>query len=258
MMRKFLSAAALTALCAMPSFAATLNGTFTIDIRNFSDGDSEPFDVEQANSTATAANFNALTSDAVITYTGNLAFNLPAGNNSTTYISTFLANGGGVISDASAVELGFLAGTLLSQATYLTTTFFKITGTLASAVTGTITHDDGITLVLYCPDRGDYGSKFAKLFGRELNRTVEFIPIDFDRLIQAIDTQNYPTLIDCDSEFKFQCPRTWQSFELTNKSNVMKAIVIVRSNCGSYSPAWLLPRSLFKSYKNDSHTASSA
>ena len=118
--------------------------------------------------------------------------------------------------------------------------------------------DDGITLVLYCPDRGDYGSKFAKLFGRELNRTVEFIPIDFDRLIQAIDTQNYPTLIDCDSEFKFQCPRTWQSFELTNKSNVMKAIVIVRSNCGSYSPAWLLPRSLFKSYKNDYHTASSA
>ena len=147
MMRKFLSAAALTALCAMPSFAATLNGTFTIDIRNFSDGDSEPFDVEQASSTATAANFNALTSDAVITYTGNLAFNMPAGNSSTTYISTFLANGGGVISDASGVELGFLAGTLLSQATYVTTTFFKITGTLASAVTGTITHDDGITLV---------------------------------------------------------------------------------------------------------------
>lgn len=80
--------------------------------------------------------------------------------------------------------------------------------------------DDGITLVLYCPDRGDYGAKFAKLFGEELNRTIEFIPIDFDRLMRAIDTQNYPTLINCDSEFKFQCPQTWPSFELTNKSTV--------------------------------------
>ena len=146
-MKKFLSAAALTVICALPSTAATLNGTFTIEVRNFTDADPGA-DVEYANSGATVANFLAVASDAVFTYTGNIDFGIPGSQDSNvTKIAGFLASGGGVITDADAGELAFLAGTLLSQGTYVTTTFFKITGTFASAVAGTITHDDGVTLV---------------------------------------------------------------------------------------------------------------
>ena len=141
MIRAFLSAIALTAVCAVPSLASTLNGTFTIDIRNFAATG------VASGSDATEANFNAQASDAVITYTGNINFGIGPGNSNTTTIANFLASGGGVITNADAGELALLASTLLSQGTYVTTTFFKITGTFASAVTGLITHDDGITLV---------------------------------------------------------------------------------------------------------------
>ncbi len=151
MMKKLLSAVALTVVFALPSVAATLNGTFTIDIRNFTDADPGP-DVTQANSHATAANFAAQASDAVIQYTGAINFLVPsigegaANNSNTTTIAQFLASAGGsYIATPTAQQ--FLNATLLSRGSYVTTTFFKITGMFASRSEGTIYHDDGITLV---------------------------------------------------------------------------------------------------------------
>jgi hypothetical protein len=140
MMKKLISAIALTVAFAMPSVAATLNGTFTIDIRNFAAGGSS------ADSAATAENFGEQESDALITYTGNIDFFNTADSGDTTTIAQFLnsAVGGSYVLVNGSLEA---LNARLSQGTYVTTTFFKITGTLASAVVGTIRHDDGITLV---------------------------------------------------------------------------------------------------------------
>ncbi len=144
MIKKLISAAVLTVALAVPSVAATLNGTFTIDIRNFAPGAGG-----STASQATAANFGFQAPDAVITYTGNLDFLIPGpqSTGSVTKIRDFLNTGLGTITDATDDELAFLAGTLLSQGGFVTTTFFQITGTFASAIQGIITHDDGITLV---------------------------------------------------------------------------------------------------------------
>ena len=80
--------------------------------------------------------------------------------------------------------------------------------------------DDGITLVLYCPDSGDYGAKFANLCGQELKRNIEFVPVNYGKLLFTIKNQVYPTLSNCAREFESQCPKTWQSFEMTNESAV--------------------------------------
>ncbi len=138
-MRKFLSAVALTVVCAMPSVAATLNGTFTIDIRNFAATGTS------AGSDATAANFASQSSDAVITYTGDINFFNTVASGATTTIAEFLNSAGG----SYAFVTGNLTdlGARLSQGTYVTTTFFKISGMFNSAVEGLITHDDGITVV---------------------------------------------------------------------------------------------------------------
>jgi hypothetical protein len=82
--------------------------------------------------------------------------------------------------------------------------------------------DDGSTLTLYCPNHpmhGDYGAKTANLFGRELGRTIEFIPVEYDKLMQAIH-QQFASIKNCPPEFSFQCPKTWQSLELTNTETV--------------------------------------
>ncbi len=141
MIKKFLSAMAVTVAFAMPAVAATLNGTFTIDIRNFTGPG-----VTQANSHATAANFSAQSSDAVITYTGDINFFNTVASGATTTIAQFLGSAAGSYSIVSGTQ-AFLDTTRLSQGTYVTTTFFQITGFFASAVQGLIRHDDGITMV---------------------------------------------------------------------------------------------------------------
>jgi hypothetical protein len=121
--------------------AATLNGTFTIDIRNFTDPD-----VTNTNSFATAANFGAQASDAVITYTGDINFFNPTSSGAATSIAQFLGSAGGSYSIVSGTQ-SFLDSTRLSQGSYVTTTLFSISGVFATAVEGIIRHDDGITLV---------------------------------------------------------------------------------------------------------------
>ena len=67
--------------------------------------------------------------------------------------------GGGIIGADFAAET-FLQNTLLSQGTYVTTTFFEILGSFATdaLVGSTITHDDGITLIA---DNGQTGGVSA-------------------------------------------------------------------------------------------------
>ncbi len=115
--------------------AATLNGTFAIDIYNYNSGG------VSANSDATVANVAAHALDllASITYTGDLAFFTDAGSSPT--IAEFLNSGGG-----SWVDGGF-GSTVMSESGFQTTTLLDITGTLGTAINGTITHDDGITLL---------------------------------------------------------------------------------------------------------------
>jgi hypothetical protein len=79
--------------------------------------------------------------------------------------------------------------------------------------------DDGNTMILYCPTDGDYGSKFASLFGRELERTIEFVPVERDWLMQAIEEQ-FATIQDCPPRFSFLCPKTWQSLESTDTEEI--------------------------------------
>ena len=76
-------------------------------------------------------------------------------------------------------------------------------------------NDDGINLILYCPTIGDYGTKTAEIFGRELERKIEFIPVASEILMQAINEQ-FATIKKCPIQFSFLCPKTWQSLELTD------------------------------------------
>jgi hypothetical protein len=152
MMKKLFSAVAITVAFAMPATAATLNGTFTIDIRNFSDTSGNANVVTLENSAATAANFSLQAIDVVITYTGDINFGIPSNgdnNASNTTIADFLASAGGSYTTASAEEQAFLNDTLLSRGNFAITTFFQITGAfMTDVIAGLITHDDGITLVV--------------------------------------------------------------------------------------------------------------
>jgi hypothetical protein len=146
MMKKLLSAVALTVAFAMPSVAATLNGTFSVTVVNAQNRTS-------AQSQATLANANAALDAAMdgtsgyawddFTYTGDLDFSTKQG---ATTIAQWLETGvGGVVEGLDAA----VGGLLLSKGNInngtATTTFFAFT-LLASLGPSdfTITHDDGI------------------------------------------------------------------------------------------------------------------
>ncbi len=112
--------------------AATLNGTFNIDIYNFNAGGSS------AAAAATPANVTANgPAIASVVYTGDLSFST-AGGGST--IQDFLVSGGGTILGPD------LSGYSLSTGGFGTTTLFDITFATAAGISGTISHDDGISL----------------------------------------------------------------------------------------------------------------
>lgn len=139
--------AAALGLFAAQATAATLSGTYMINIRNFQDTASDSSIVTNANSAATRANFDAQSIDATIQYTGDLNFGIGSGNSGSTTIDNFLTSAGGSYSVTSSVGGFDLTSTLLSLGNYKVTTFFEIFGTFAGAADGRITHDDGITLV---------------------------------------------------------------------------------------------------------------
>ncbi|WP_371055995.1 VPLPA-CTERM sorting domain-containing protein [Rhodosalinus sp. K401] len=144
----FLASAIAVAAMASPALASTLTGTFQINIYNFSDNDpgGSSSTVTQTNSAATPTNVAAQTLDATVTYTGTIDFRIGGGNSNSTYISDFLESSS---SGSYTIDSGtqtFLDNTLLSQGTYVTTTFFEFIGSFSGAATGTITHDDGVYL----------------------------------------------------------------------------------------------------------------
>jgi hypothetical protein len=111
-------------------------------------GDNSVVTNDGANSAATAGNFAAQTLDATVKYTGDINFGIGGGNSGTTTIADFLNSAGGTWSSLSVLEDTFLATTLLSQGTYVQTTFFQILGNFGTEVlSGVINHDDGVTLV---------------------------------------------------------------------------------------------------------------
>lgn len=131
--KTFLAAAVLSGASALGANAAVLNGTFTIDLYNYDAGGSS------AAAAATVANVTANTLTASITYTGDLNFY----NNSNTSVRTFLEFGGGSFTEDS----GDVDALVLSSGGFTTTTLFDITGVTPRSYNGTITHDDGITLL---------------------------------------------------------------------------------------------------------------
>jgi hypothetical protein len=115
--------------------AATLSGTFTIDIYNFNSGGNS------ANAVATEANVTAHAGDLVktIVYTGDLDFS-STGNNNTT-IADFLDSGNGTYDDTG------LVGITQSQKNYQATTIYVITrDNYTHGLSGIIEHDDGISV----------------------------------------------------------------------------------------------------------------
>ena len=136
MMMKSIAAAVLMAVAAAGSAgAATLGGMFTIDIYNYNAG---------GNSNAAAAtetNVAANTKGATVTYSGLIDF---ATTGNPPSIADFLNSGTGTYMQ-TAGSANFL-DMLMTDGGFLTTTLFDIYGTFATAVTGSIDHDDGIKL----------------------------------------------------------------------------------------------------------------
>jgi hypothetical protein len=117
--------------------AATLSGTFYIDIYSYNAGGT------QSNADATLANLNTLAGPKVdsVVWTGALDFRIGSGNSATTTIADFFASGTGTV---SGLDAG-VGGLTLSLPTFQNTTMFDIRGTFLSGFTATVTHDDGFT-----------------------------------------------------------------------------------------------------------------
>jgi hypothetical protein len=116
--------------------AATLNGTFTIDIYH-------RLNATAAESAASVGNLDAGEKVDTITYTGDLSFATSVGSSTT--IGSWLATGLGTVTGLDLVT----AGLQLSKANIddgsATTTFFDIVGVFASGFNSIVRHDDGIT-----------------------------------------------------------------------------------------------------------------
>ncbi len=188
----FIAAAATLALFSAEATAATLNGTYTINVRNFADTGGDSNVVTSGNSAANRANVDAQAIDAIIEYTGDLDFAIGSGSSSTTTIDDFLTSKGGMYSVTSSA-FGFdIATAILSQGSYIQTTFFEIFGSFAgNAANGIITHDDGVTLegvnvaggvsapptpkktTLFSADAGDFTLLYASANGNPSILKVE-------------------------------------------------------------------------------------
>ncbi|WP_340109984.1 VPLPA-CTERM sorting domain-containing protein [Pikeienuella sp. HZG-20] len=152
---KSLAAAAVLAAAAMvgSASAATLNssvtttGKFNLKIYNFDAGGSA------ANAAATVANVDAQASAGKLvfngTYTGNLDFFLDTPGGAPT-IAEFLATSGGSyvgFSNANFNNLILSEGAGSSSPVFRTTTFFDFTAEITDGLYGTVTHDDGISVL---------------------------------------------------------------------------------------------------------------
>jgi hypothetical protein len=118
--------------------ATTLGGTFNISVYQGAGGgniNDPQVQANQSNPLISAGNLLGFG-----TYTGNLDFS----QNSTNTIGAFLASGGGTLT--GGLTSSTVQNAVLSTAPFATTSVFVITGTTASILAGTVTHDDGASL----------------------------------------------------------------------------------------------------------------
>jgi hypothetical protein len=144
-----LTAAALAVAVYLPTQANAmfLNGLFTVDIYNFNAGGSA------SNANAVDTNPNLVNANKIGTYTwnGTLNFSVPSGANVT--IQDFFdsnPDGGTLLPNPatplSSTILSSGAGTPGPGPEFQITTLFDFNWTQAAAVSGGISHDDGISL----------------------------------------------------------------------------------------------------------------
>lgn len=149
-MKKLLTGTAVAAGLAMslatPAVAVPLNTIFTVTLTHGNNGSNSNNQSVLANNAtqqalpgaaAAIVNADGFTA-APFTYTG--ALNLISNTQANNTVGSFFASGGGT-STASAS----LNNLVLSTGNYATETLFKFTFT-TTAIAGTITHDDGISL----------------------------------------------------------------------------------------------------------------
>ena len=138
MIKNILGAAFTAAFFASAADAATLNGTFTIDIY-------QTTNATTAESRAEKSNIGPGNFLDTITYEGDLDFGTFDGSDATT-IAGWLATGGG-----SVIGLDAIVGALqLSKPSIgsgtATATFFDIYGLFASGFDSIVRHDDGVSV----------------------------------------------------------------------------------------------------------------
>jgi hypothetical protein len=147
MMKKLVSAVALTVALAAPSFAATLNGTFTVTVVNAKNQTSAQSEATFANYTAAGANaLNGVEGYSFdsFTYTGNIDF---ASFGGATTIAGWLASAvGGTVDGLSSIGDALLSKGSIGNGTATTTFFAFGMNTLLGPTDFTITHDDGVAV----------------------------------------------------------------------------------------------------------------
>lgn len=115
--------------------ATPINSTFTVNIWQGEGGGS----ISSPNVQALPTNplVDSVNLLGTYTYTGEIAFNDGGSNN----ILTFLNSAGGIIAgDTSAID------TLLSEGSFGLTTIMQFIGNTAAGISGSISHDDGVSL----------------------------------------------------------------------------------------------------------------
>lgn len=139
---KLFSAAAVAAMTVTGAAqAATLSGTFTVEVNSFEISGTKS--QRRAMSGATEANLasNGGPLD-TFTYTGLLDFRLGGGGTGSTTIDIWLSSGTGVVTGLDAA-VGALQ---LSRPTFQRVSIFSFTSIFDHGLEGVITHDDGIQL----------------------------------------------------------------------------------------------------------------
>lgn len=137
-MFRALSAAAIAAITFIaPASAATLGGTFIVDIYHRTGASS-------AESAATIANLAASTKVDSIVYNGDLDFSTTGAN--TTTIGDWLATAGGTIFGLDPLAAALQLSSPNINTSSAVTTFFDITATFLTGFDSVIRHDDGISV----------------------------------------------------------------------------------------------------------------
>lgn len=131
------AAASLAVLMAGPAVASPLSTAIAVTV--WHGANSSPGNSTTANEQALPTATTGLTNYGTTTYTGGIDFSLPSGANT---IGNFLSTN----ASGAVAAPGGSAVVTLSTGGFTDATLMRFTFTLPTATTGTITHDDGISI----------------------------------------------------------------------------------------------------------------